>query len=107
MAYAYDKLAEEEDRAKKYLDPSSLERLVHSSVKVLVVQFQDQLLAESPGLIKQNEVKRLRMLYGLVNKTENGVKPLLDCLSKHIKAEGLASMVANAENIVNVRLLML
>lgn len=42
------------------------------------------------------------MLFGLVNKTDNGVKPLLDSLAKHIKAEGLSSMVANAENIVNV-----
>lgn len=58
MAYAFEKLNEEEDRAKKYLDESSFDRLISASVKVLVVQFQDQLLAEGPGLIKQNEVPR-------------------------------------------------
>jgi hypothetical protein len=44
----------------------------------------------------------LRMLYGLVNKTIDGIPPLLGCLNKYIKTEGLDTMRNNAENVVNV-----
>uniref|UniRef100_A0A1I7SBJ6 Cullin-5 n=1 Tax=Bursaphelenchus xylophilus TaxID=6326 RepID=A0A1I7SBJ6_BURXY len=101
MAYAFEKVQEEEDRAKKYLDPSSYERLVEASVKILVVDYLEGLLAEGASLIQKNDVERLRMLYGLVTKTENGVKPLLNTLADHIKSEGLKTMKENAATVVN------
>jgi hypothetical protein len=75
--------------------------LIKASVQILVVQFQEQLLAEAPKLIAGNDMDRLRQLYGLVNKTSDGIAPLLECLSKYIKSEGLDTMRNNAENIVN------
>jgi hypothetical protein len=105
MSYAYEKLTEEDERAKRYLDfsqPISYSRLIEASVQILVVQFQDQLLNEASSLINQNETKRLRMLYSLVNKTANGIPPLLERLHQYIKNEGLDTMTQNAENIVNV-----
>lgn len=62
MAYAYEKLTEEDDRAKRYLDFSqtdSYHRLIQASVQILVVQFQEQLLQEAQNLIAQNETKRM------------------------------------------------
>lgn len=61
MTYAYEKLTEEDERAKKYLDNSqedSYRRLIAASVAILVVQFQDQLLKEAENLIAQNETVR-------------------------------------------------
>ncbi|CAD5226339.1 unnamed protein product [Bursaphelenchus okinawaensis] len=101
MAYAYKKVQEEEERAKKYLDPSSHSRLGEATVKILVVDYLEALLAEGSALIQQNDVERLRMLYGLVTKPENGVKPLLNTLAEHIKSEGLKTMKENAQTIVN------
>uniref|UniRef100_A0A915D8P0 Cullin-5 n=1 Tax=Ditylenchus dipsaci TaxID=166011 RepID=A0A915D8P0_9BILA len=103
MAYADEKLAEEEVRSKLYLDSSvgeSNEKLVDKCVKVLVIEYQDQFLAEGHSLIKANEIERLKMMYRLVNRTPNGIVTLLGILSKHIKTEGLCAMQANAEVIL-------
>jgi cullin-5 len=103
MAYAYEKLTEEDERSKRYLDmskPESYNRFIEASVKILVIQFQEQLLAEAAKLIAENETDRLRMLYGLLNKTADGIQPLLDYLCAHIKSEGLQTMRENAETLV-------
>lgn len=67
MAYAFEKLTEEDERAKKYLDfshPTSYNRLLQASVQILVVQFQEQLLNEASCLIDQNETKRTFITLG-------------------------------------------
>ncbi|KAH7699747.1 Cullin, partial [Aphelenchoides avenae] len=103
MAYADEKLAEEEARARRYLDltlPDSVERLVDKCVNVLVIEYQEQLLNEGPALIKNRETKRLKMLYRLINKTPDGIQTLLEALGSHIRTEGLHAMHANAEHIL-------
>ncbi|KAI1719457.1 cullin family domain-containing protein [Ditylenchus destructor] len=103
MAYADEKLAEEEQRAKLYLDSSvegSTVKLIEKCVDVLVIEYQDQFLAEAPALIKANETERLKMMYRLINRTPNGITTLLNILAKYIKAEGLDAMKANAEAIL-------
>ncbi|KAK5974007.1 Cullin domain-containing protein, partial [Trichostrongylus colubriformis] len=59
MSYADRMLEEEEQRARKYLNPNpeSVARLVESCVQVLVVEFEDQILAECPSLIAKNDVE--------------------------------------------------
>lgn len=121
MAYAFDKLSEEDERAKRYLDftqNDSYQRCIAATVNVLVVQFQDQLLNEAAGLISRNsnasrcsfvvsnhtKLPDLRMLYTLLNKTTDGISPLIDQLGNYITTEGLDTMRKNAENIVNVNL---
>ncbi|KAI1720683.1 cullin family domain-containing protein [Ditylenchus destructor] len=103
MAYADEKLAEEEHRAKLYLDSSveeSAVKLIEKCVDVLVIEYQDQFLAEAPALIKASETDRLKMMYRLINRTPNGITTLLNILAKYIKAEGLDAMKANAEAIL-------
>lgn len=65
MAFADEKLTEEENRAKKYLDfskPDSNEKLIEKCVKVLVIEYEDQLLAECPSLIKNYEIPSICFL---------------------------------------------
>lgn len=101
MTYADAKLSEEEARGTRYLDSSadSLNRLLERCVDVLVVQFQDQLLAECPSLISTNQVEKLRMLYRLINRTPSGIPFILEYLDQYIRTEALHDMMANASTI--------
>ncbi|KAI6186837.1 Cullin-5 [Aphelenchoides besseyi] len=103
MGYAYEKINEEEERGRRYLDftnPDSFRHLVKEIVNVLVVEYKDQLLAEASNLIANQECTRLQMLFHLMDRTVDGVPPLLNNLSKHIKTEGLTTIQNNAETIV-------
>ena len=103
MLYVDEKLAEEEERAKRYLDSSDGEsqaKLVEKCVQVLIIRYQSQFLAEGQSLIKRHEVDRLKTLYRLINRTPNGIPTLLDILHKHIRSEGLAAMQTHAAEII-------
>ena len=68
-------------------------------VQVLIINFQDQLLAETTSLIKSGQIGRLQILYRLINRTCDGIPILLDALRSHICVEGLAAMHAHAAEI--------
>lgn len=61
MHYAADKLSEEEQRGKKYLETGSgahsVQLLLQKLVDVLVVSFQEQLLSECPQMIAKGEIE--------------------------------------------------
>lgn len=101
--YAEGKLAEEEARAQKYLETghgsNSLLLLKERCVAVLLEAFKEQLLAESPELIKHNQIPKLQRLYRLMNRTASGIQPMLRDLESHIRGQGLADMVTNVETI--------
>ncbi|CAK5025094.1 unnamed protein product [Meloidogyne enterolobii] len=103
MVYVDEKLVEEEERAKKYLDGEtdgkSKGKLMEKCVQVLIINYQDQILAEAPGLIKSGQIDRLQILYRLINRTLDGIPTLLDALRSHICEEGLAAMKAHAAEI--------
>ncbi|KAL7073247.1 hypothetical protein ACQ4LE_007112 [Meloidogyne hapla] len=103
MSYVDEKLVEEEERAKKYLDGDidgkSREKLMEKCVQVLIINYQDQLLAEASSLIKIGQIERLQILYRLINRTLDGIPTLLDALRSHICVEGLAAMQAHAAEI--------
>uniref|UniRef100_A0A914MG67 Cullin-5 n=1 Tax=Meloidogyne incognita TaxID=6306 RepID=A0A914MG67_MELIC len=103
MAYVDEKLVEEEERAKRYLDGEtdgkSKGKLMEKCVQVLIINYQDQILAEAPGLIKSGQIDRLQILYRLINRTLDGIPTLLDALRSHICEEGLAAMKAHAAEI--------
>lgn len=42
------------------------------------------------------------MMFRLMNRTATGINPMLDCVDKHIKAQGLHDMTENAESITSV-----
>ncbi|XGW04972.1 hypothetical protein V3C99_015841 [Haemonchus contortus] len=101
MSYADRMLEEEEQRAKKYLNPNpeSVARLVESCVQVLVVEFEDQILAECPSLIAKNDVEKLRMLYRLIKWTPSGIEVVIKAVDNHIRGEGIDDMKENALTI--------
>lgn len=68
-------------------------------VQVLIINYQDQLLAEASSLIKSGQIDRLKILYRLINRTNDGIPILLDALRTHICTEGLAAMHAHAAEI--------
>ncbi|VDM56359.1 unnamed protein product [Angiostrongylus costaricensis] len=98
MSYADRMLEEEEQRARKYLNPNP-ESLVESCVQVLVVEFEDQILAECPSLIARNDVEKLRMMYRLIKWTPSGIEVVLKAVDNHIRGEGLDDMKENASTI--------
>uniref|UniRef100_F1KWA6 Cullin-5 n=1 Tax=Ascaris suum TaxID=6253 RepID=F1KWA6_ASCSU len=101
MTYADAKLSEEEARGRRYLDSNadSLQRLLERCVSVLVVQFQEQLLAECLHLISNNHIEKLQMLYRLVKRTPTGIQSILEYLDQYIRTEALSDMMANASTI--------
>ncbi|MCP9262715.1 Cullin-5 [Dirofilaria immitis] len=101
MVYADTKLGEEEVRGRRYLESTtdSVEKLVERCVKVLVVQFQEQILAECPTLINEGQIEKLRMLYRLINRTSDGIDTVLKFLDTFIRTEALNDMRANSSSI--------
>ncbi|RWS06688.1 cullin-5-like protein [Dinothrombium tinctorium] len=98
MIWADLKLKEEEQRAAKYLELASLPavsslfylldltieylQLSDCCVKVLVTEFKDLILAECPGMIKENETERLADMMAaadiITQDSEKYVEQLLD-----------------------------
>ncbi|VDK84517.1 unnamed protein product [Litomosoides sigmodontis] len=105
MVYADTKLGEEEARGRRYLESTtdSVEKLVERCVEVLVVQFQEQILAECPVLINEGQIEsllsELRILYRLINRTSDGIDSILKFLDIFIRTEALNDMRANANTI--------
>ncbi|KAK6108277.1 Cullin-5 [Brugia pahangi] len=107
MMYADTKLVEEEARGRRYLENTAdsvkkvcdLHALVERCVKVLVVQFQEQILAECPTLISERQIEKLRILYRLINRTSDGIDTVLKFLDVFIRTEALNDMRANANTI--------
>ncbi|KAL8606036.1 Cullin-5 [Nucella lapillus] len=103
MKYADQKLKEEESRAKRYLEtgygcPSVL-ALTETCVRVLVTDFKEAILHECAPMIKNKETERLRLMFSLMDRTVDGINPMLVDLEAHIKDQGLADMIAAAETI--------
>ncbi|ODM87740.1 Cullin-5 [Orchesella cincta] len=94
MRYAFSKLKEEETRAKKYLEPASgsIQALMDCCVGVLVTAFKDQILAECPGMIKDNETEKLQLVFKLMDRVPDGIGSMLNDLEDHITTAGLDDM---------------
>ena len=81
MQYAALKLAEESARGSKYLEVSSnSSKLLHECcVDVLVTAFKDTILAECPQMIRNNDTKRLHLMFTLMRNVPNGVGESIGC----------------------------
>lgn len=99
MVWADAKLKEEETRAAKYLENSSLPALSNCCVKVLVKSIKDTILAECSTMIKRNETDKLQLMFRLIDRVPGGITPMLQDIENHIINQGLADMMACAEII--------
>ncbi|EUB63203.1 Cullin-5 [Echinococcus granulosus] len=106
LRYAQKKLAEEEARAKLYLDSGpnfkSIETLMQACVQVFVVNFKEEILAEFPKLLAEDEKDSLKVTYELIRcvKDASGeMNPLLPLLEDFIWRAGSCELRDNAEVI--------
>lgn len=102
LSYAFSKLKEEEKRALKYLETTkgsnSIELHQKACIEVLVERFQDTMMESAQGLINNNDIANLNILFQLLDRIPN-VDSLLSDLEKYIVSEGLMIMKANYETI--------
>lgn len=101
MQYADGKLQDEKQRANLYLysEADSHTKLMDSCVKVLVTEFEEEILNECSELIKNNDIEKLKMLYRLVKRTPAGIDTIISCIHEHICTEGINDMKNHAEVI--------
>ncbi|KFM70196.1 Cullin-5, partial [Stegodyphus mimosarum] len=99
MQYADQKLKDEDQRAVKYLYSCSLTLSTQNSIKGLVTEYKDIILAECLRMIKNHETEKLQLMFRLIDKVENGIDPMLKDLEGYIVNEGLADMMAAADII--------
>lgn len=100
MRYADSKLREEEARAQRYLEATSVSALSDTLINVLIKDHLPTLLAECCPLIKSGETEKLNLMFRLLDRVGNeGVDPMLQDLENHIVSAGLNDMIACAEII--------
>ncbi|GFQ74146.1 cullin-5 [Trichonephila clavata] len=101
MRYADQKLKEEEQRGLKYLESyfGSIQALNECCVEYLVTVFKEVILAECPGMIKNNETEKLQLMFKLMDRVPDGISPMLKDLENHIINQGLADMFSSADII--------
>nr|CAB3234773.1 cullin-5-like [Phallusia mammillata] len=92
MKYAQQKLSEENQRATRYLESSSVSVLDKHCVSVLVSRFTDAMLAECPHMIRENETDQLSLMFNLMNRVPDGINPIIKYLSEYILQQGLTDM---------------
>ncbi|XP_018328202.1 cullin-5 [Agrilus planipennis] len=98
MRYADGKLREEEARALRYLEAGS-NGVMQCCVKVLVDNARPEILAECAPLIKEGGSERLQLMFRLLERVKDGIKPMLQELENHIVSAGRADMIAAADII--------
>lgn len=98
MRYADAKLREEEARAERYLEQSSIDALKEACVSVLVSDQLPMLLAECTPLIKSGDTERLLLMFRLLDRVPDGSEPMLNDLETHIVSDGLKDMISAAES---------
>eukprot|EP00118_Oscarella_pearsei_P008730 m.46496 g.46496 ORF g.46496 m.46496 type:complete len:786 (+) comp33701_c0_seq2:3-2360(+) len=105
MAFALEKMKEEDQRAQRYLETSKYSQsaqLLHKRcVEILINEYKDQILAECPKMIAASENERLYQMFMLMMELPNGIEPMMGFLEAHIVRDGLADMEACAGTITS------
>ncbi|VDL18679.1 unnamed protein product [Hymenolepis diminuta] len=106
LQYARTKLAEEEARARLYLDSGpnfkSVESVMETCVEVFVVSFRDEILGEFQKLLEEDAREYLKLTHELIRHVkgcEGETNPLLPILEEYIWNTGSIELNDNAEVI--------
>jgi hypothetical protein len=92
MRKAKGRLEEEAARAKKYLDPSSFEKLIRECEIVLIERHKDLLQAECNTYLADDKRDDLTRMYHLLSRIPNGIDPMLDVLQKYVTDYGFGAI---------------
>ncbi|CAG0891146.1 unnamed protein product [Cyprideis torosa] len=79
------RLAEEEHRVRAYLHETTLEKLMATLEKVLILRHMDTFHAEFQALLNDERDEDLARMYSLVSRSQEGLNELRGLLETHIK----------------------
>lgn len=97
LSHVEKRLREENDRLLHYLDPSSKWQLVHTVEKQLISEHLTTVLAKGlDGLLEENRMAELKLLYALVGRVKGGHTELRAKVCEFVKKRG-AVIVVNQE----------
>ncbi|KAJ1735990.1 ubiquitin ligase (cullin) of SCF [Coemansia biformis] len=94
MAWVFDRIKEEEDRAELYLHESSLREFSEALNKVLIGKQREQLSAEFHPMLEAQEREDLRRLYLLLKRLGDGagLEPMRNLFGAFVKSAGLEAV---------------
>jgi hypothetical protein len=88
MKKAKERLEEEANRAKKYLDPSSFDKLKRECDTVLIEKHKEVMQVECENYLKDDKRDDLSRMYHLLSRIPEGINPMLDVLQSHVTKYG-------------------
>mmetsp|Transcript_9898 Transcript_9898/g.14924 ORF Transcript_9898/g.14924 Transcript_9898/m.14924 type:complete len:763 (+) Transcript_9898:39-2327(+) len=91
LMLAEKRLDEELARARIYLDPSSYERHADIINETLVTMHKERLQNEVPVFLQETRIEDLRRMFRLMNRIEDGIRPMLNGFFDYIKKIGADS----------------
>eukprot|EP01127_Copromyxa_protea_P023509 TRINITY_DN8825_c0_g1_i1.p1 TRINITY_DN8825_c0_g1~~TRINITY_DN8825_c0_g1_i1.p1 ORF type:complete len:521 (-),score=98.73 TRINITY_DN8825_c0_g1_i1:72-1634(-) len=97
MRKALARIAEEESRARKYLNEESSEKVRLVCNEVLISNHQERLQVECEPMLKEDRIEDLKCMYTLLNRINDGIKFMLVALEQHIIDVGLEVIKAGSE----------
>ncbi|CAG0902644.1 unnamed protein product [Darwinula stevensoni] len=103
MEKVISKMDEECLRARKFLNPSSYQKVVGECEQRMVADHLELLSSESKDMVSLENLKDLQNLYLLLKSIPSGLGVLASRIQDHIKAKGLESIHGlSGDNIPNL-----
>eukprot|EP01119_Soliformovum_irregulare_P012630 TRINITY_DN3292_c1_g1_i4.p1 TRINITY_DN3292_c1_g1~~TRINITY_DN3292_c1_g1_i4.p1 ORF type:complete len:651 (-),score=202.85 TRINITY_DN3292_c1_g1_i4:48-1769(-) len=94
MKQAQVRLEEEAIRGKKILDPSSLEKLKTECDLALIDKHKEMLQIECEHYLRDEKIEDLNRMYNLLNRLDNGIRPMLDVVENFVAQTGFDAIRA-------------
>lgn len=89
LAHVDKRLLEENERINHYLDPRTKFQLIHTVEKQLLSEHVTNILQKGlDGLLSENRIKDLTLLYQLFSRVKNGLTELCAAFNAYIKKRG-------------------
>ncbi|KAI8898915.1 Cullin [Globomyces pollinis-pini] len=92
-------LAEEEDRVKSYLHPSTRDLLVSTAERVLLTSHASLIQDQFQTLIERDKIEDLTRMFGLLSRVPDTLGRLRELFEAHVKKEGLVAVQKVAEGV--------
>lgn len=92
MKKAEARLAEEEQRVKRFLDSSSFDRVVETCNATMVAAHKDKLLNECEGMLREEKRDDLLRMYRLLKRIPDGIDPMAAIVQEYITGVGMSAV---------------